>query len=92
MTYRVRFLARARKEFLELPKHVRDRFEPRIDALGDDPRPHGADPLRGALKGLWRLRVGDYRVSYHIDDDARLVTVVQVGHRRDIYRRLTRRR
>ena len=58
----------------------------RIEALGAEPRPAGCRKLRGA-NDLWRLRIGDYRVIYMIDDDVLLVVVVTVGHRREVYRR-----
>ena len=52
--------------------------------LGDDPKPHGSIKLSG--RDGRRIRVGDYRVIYEIDGDAHEVTVLDVGHRRDIYR------
>lgn len=56
--------------------------------LRADPRPLGCRPLAGHQPYL-RLRIGDYRIIYAVDDAARLVTVVVAGHRRDIYRRLS---
>ncbi len=61
------------------------RIRQAIDALAEDPRPPNSLTLRGR-EGR-RLRVGDYRVIYEVDDDRRTVTVLQVGHRRDVYRR-----
>jgi mRNA interferase RelE/StbE len=52
--------------------------------IEQDPRPKGVEKLRGAE--LWRVREGDYRVIYHIDDESKKVTVVRIGHRRDVYR------
>jgi len=91
VSYAIRFEPTAQREYLRLPKELRDRIAARVNALSDDPRPPGAEPLRGKLKGLRRLRVGDYRVSYEADDDRQIVTIVEVGHRRDVYRRLARR-
>jgi mRNA interferase RelE/StbE len=56
----------------------------KIRLLARDPRPHGCEKLSGAEK--YRVRHGDYRILYQIDDSARLVTVVKVGNRREIYR------
>jgi mRNA interferase RelE/StbE len=55
-----------------------------IERLQEEPRPPGCRKLSD--REGWRLRVGDYRVIYEIDDEQRTVTVLQVGHRRDIYR------
>ncbi|TPX02484.1 type II toxin-antitoxin system RelE/ParE family toxin, partial [Schumannella luteola] len=55
-----------------------------IENLGDDPRPHGARKLVG-YDDAWRIRVGDYRVLYEVRDEAVLVTVFTVGHRRAVY-------
>ena len=52
-----------------------------------DPRKLGS-PLRGLKAGLWRYRVGNYRIVYEIDDATEIITVATVGHRRDVYRRL----
>lgn len=58
-----------------------------LRALAENPRPPDARPLHGESKGLWRVRVGDYRASYLIDDEARLVRVGRVGHRSTFYKR-----
>ncbi len=57
----------------------------RIEALASNPRPPGCVKLRGA-DDLWRIRVGDYRVIYSIDDGARIVDISAVRHRSDAYR------
>ncbi len=57
----------------------------KIEELATEPRPTGCRKLQGR-SGLWRLRVGDYRVVYSVDDSHRLVDVVAVRHRRDVYR------
>jgi mRNA interferase RelE/StbE len=64
---------------------VQRRLRPRIDDLAEEPRPRGARRL-AALRILYRLRVGDWRIIYTIDDSASLVTVTTIGHRRDVYR------
>ncbi len=57
-----------------------------IRSLADDSRPPGAKQLTGR-RGSWSLRVGDYRVIYAIDDEARVVTVLGVAHRKEVYLR-----
>lgn len=74
-------------------RRIRDRATLRriasaIDGLASNPRPEGARALQGEATVL-RLRVGDYRILYTINDDVLLVLVVRVGHRREVYR-LTR--
>lgn len=82
---RIEFTRRAERDLVALPPFVRGRLRPRIDALGRKPRPPGAKKLAGG-EDIYRLRVGDYRVLYQIQDDDVLVLVVRVGHRRMIYR------
>jgi mRNA interferase RelE/StbE len=65
-------------------KRERGQVVRRIRALAEDPRPPGCEKLTG--RQAYRLRQGPYRIVYTIDDDARAVRVVKVGHRRDVYR------
>ena len=74
----------AAKELEALPTTPRRRVTAKIQILAIDPRPPGAEKLSGADK--YRLRQGDYRVLYEIDDGARTVSIVKIGHRRDVYR------
>jgi len=70
----------------KLPEKVRAAaVELMLGALGSEPRRVGK-PLVGELAGLWSARRGDYRVVYEIDDEARVVLVHRVQHRRDVYR------
>jgi mRNA interferase RelE/StbE len=82
--FSVRFSPRAQRDLRGLPAQVVQRVLPRIDELAEDPRPQGAKKLSGE-KDIWRIRVGDYRVLYAIDDGIRVVEVRKVGHRKDIY-------
>ena len=86
MAYQVVFRASADRELDGL--HPRDlaRVFARIEALAGDPRPHGSERMAGADRE-YRLRAGDYRVIYSVDDAMRLVTIQKVGHRGDVYRR-----
>ena len=85
MTYRVEFRPSALRSFRHLPGSIQARIRPMIDALADDPRPSGCRKLAGHA-GRFRVRVGDYRVLYEIRDAVLLVIVVDIGHRREIYR------
>ena len=69
---------------MDVRRRIRDYLERRVAVL-DDPRELG-EPLKGNFAGLWRYRVGDYRVIAQIQDDRLVVLVVRVGHRREIYR------
>ena len=87
MPYSIAFAPSARKAFANLSQQVKRRLQAAIDALADNPRPHGVTPLSGH-DDLWRIRVGDYRVVSAIRDRELLILVVKVGHRREIYRDL----
>jgi mRNA interferase RelE/StbE len=85
VSYRLLFTRRAEREFASVPERDRVRLARRIDAIAIDPRPTGVKKLAGA-EDLYRLRSGDYRVIHLIEDRVSTVTVIRVGHRRDIYR------
>jgi mRNA interferase RelE/StbE len=83
--YRVLIKPSAVKELENIPgKKDRQRIVERISALADDPRPHGSQKLSG--KDRFRLRQGAYRIIYAIEEDALVVYVVKIGHRKDVYR------
>jgi len=84
VSYSVNILRRAQKELAELPPEAYARVRESVRRLADEPRPPGS--LKLANREAWRLRVGSYRVIFEIDDAARMVTVLHVGHRRDVYR------
>ena len=83
MNYAVSILRRAQKELGQLSSPSFERVCEAIRSLAGNPRPPGCRKLVG--RDGWRIRVGDYRVIYQIDDPARTVLVLHVGHRRDIY-------
>jgi mRNA interferase RelE/StbE len=66
-------------------KADRQRLVARIGALAEDPRPPGCEKLAGH-SDRYRVRQGDYRVVYSVDDAQRIILVVKVGHRREVYR------
>ena len=84
--YRIEFSHRAAKAYRVLPEDMRRRIEPKIDALAENPRPHGERKIEGQ-ETAFRLRVGDYRIVYEVHDRALIVMVMIVGHRREVYRR-----
>lgn len=83
--YRIELKPAAARDLAALATRDRVRVSKRIDALAANPRPPGVEKLKGA-ENLWRVRVGDYRIVYTIQDNALLVLVVRVRHRRDAYR------
>jgi len=87
MIYCVSFKASADKAMDKLPKAIQSRMVEKAMALGGNPRPTGSVKLGGA-SGLWRVRVGDYRIAYLIDDERQTVDIRIVAHRREIYRGL----
>jgi mRNA interferase RelE/StbE len=74
----------AQKELDALDDAVFARIDPKILALADNPRPAGCKKLKG-YRNQWRIRVGDWRVLYIIDDTAKLVSVTRIAHRREVY-------
>ncbi|BDA66331.1 addiction module antitoxin [Calothrix sp. PCC 7716] len=85
MSYDVKFSKGASKQFKKLSPELQERIQIKIDELADNPRPNGVVKLVNG-ENRYRIRVGDYRVLYIIFDDVLLVTVVKVGHRREVYR------
>ena len=83
-SYRVALAASAERELHRLPTLVIARIMPRLDRLVSDPRPPACKKLKGG-ENEWRIRVGDYRVVYEIDDTARMVDVTRIAHRREVY-------
>lgn len=87
MIWKVEFDNRARKELRKLDPQTQDRILKWLRknlAVDEDPRRVGTS-LKGRMKGLWRYRVGDYRIISQIQDENILILVVRIGHRRDIY-------
>jgi len=75
----------ARRNMLALPKEVVRRIDACIQALAENPRPARTVKLKGGGE-YWRVRIGDYRIIYQIQDDRLLVIVIRIGHRRQVYR------
>jgi mRNA interferase RelE/StbE len=82
--YTVEVKPAARKELEALPDNVLARVVRKLEALGDTPRPVGCKKLKG-YKDQWRVRAGDWRVVYVIDDAAKLISVTRIAHRSAVY-------
>ena len=85
MTYRLSIPRSVNKRMEKLPDQVYERVDGAILSPAEDPRPPGCVRLRDREE--WRIRIGDYRVVYGIDDEQRVVEILNVAHRRDVYRR-----
>ena len=83
MSYQVLILRRAQKALAGLPKEDYERVRDTVATLAENPRPTGSKKLVG--RNGWRVRQGDYRVIYEVDDGNQQVTVLDIGHRRDTY-------
>ncbi len=83
MIYKISILRRAQKELADLPKTEFGRIRDAIFDLSENARPIGCKKLVG--REGWRIKIGNYRVIYEIEDNAKQITVLHVGHRRDIY-------
>jgi len=83
--YEVLLSGKAQRDLRRLPTDVFERVVPAIRGLGRIPRPSGGRKIAGSLHD-WRIRVGDYRVVYQIDDEERTIHVMYVRHRREAYR------
>jgi len=83
--YEVLISSQAERDLRRLPKSLMDRIIPHIRALARNPRPSGCLKLSGT-KSDYRIRVGDYRVLYEIADAIRIVRIMRVRHRREVYR------
>ena len=85
MNYAIELAPGVDKQLRRIEKATRLRLAGVIELLGVDPRPPGAKMLRGGEHGLWRVRAGDYRVVYAIEDAKLAVLIIRIGHRRDVY-------
>lgn len=85
MSYRIEFTRPARRNFVNLPPDIQRRLDPAILNLAENPRPPGCLKLAGP-EAFYRIRVGDYRIVYQIQDAVLLVLVVRIAHRREVYR------
>lgn len=85
MTYSIQLLPAAVQAIRKLPPEAKRRIEAAITLLADNPRPPAAKKL--TARPEWRVRTGDYRVLYRIEDEVLTVVIVHAGHRREVYDR-----
>jgi len=84
MIYSLTIVTSARKELLALPNEIIKRIDTIINRLAYAPRPYGCVKLKGV--NAYRLRMGNYRIIYNIDDKQHQIIILAIGHRREIYR------
>ena len=84
MTYSIEILRSAQKQLSKINRQDQDRIISAVKALADNPRPQGCKKLSG--RPAWRIRIGSYRVIYEIKDDKLMVMIINLGHRREVYR------
>ncbi|MEJ6482022.1 type II toxin-antitoxin system RelE/ParE family toxin [Nostoc punctiforme UO1] len=85
MTYQIEISKKAAKQLKKLSADIRDRINEKILELADNPRSSGVVKLENT-GNKYRIRVGNYRILYEIQDDILILKVVRIGHRRDVYR------
>lgn len=87
MSYRIEFLKEAYEELKKLDRPVQELIKEKLDKLSKDPEAlkNNIKPLKGKYSGLYRLRVGNYRVIYKMEKDRLLILIIRIGHRRKVY-------
>jgi mRNA interferase RelE/StbE len=83
--YQIEFAPRTEKQLKKIPKNIKDLIFERIEKLAENPRPENIEPLQGSEIGFYRIRQGDYRIIYTIQDQKLLVLIVRVVHRKEVY-------
>ena len=83
MNYTIQIEKSALKQLSQLPLIIVEAIDIKISSLQTNPRPPGCKKLKG--RDGWRVRVGDYRVIYKIDDNVLIILVIDIGHRKNIY-------
>ncbi len=81
--YKVVITSRAERELRRLDKSVKNRIVAGIYSLAENARPHGCLKVKG--EDLWRIRIGDWRIGYGIDDQAKIIDVIRINHRSQFY-------
>jgi mRNA interferase RelE/StbE len=85
VSYRIAIRKQALKELEALPIKTNRLVASAIDGLAENPRPAGCKKLKGEHDYIWRIRVGDYRILYKIEDTIKVVEIGKIGHRKNIY-------
>lgn len=84
--YTISIKPSALKELNKLPKATVKKAEKAIDALALNPRPDGVKKLKNSAEDLYRIRFGDYRIIYSIEEEIKIVDILKIGHRKEIYK------
>jgi len=84
--YRIELRRKAQHALDRLPERNFNAVLEAVKGLANIPRPRGTEKIKST--GLWRIRQGDYRIVYSIDDSSKTVTILRIGHRREVYRSL----
>lgn len=84
MSYEIEITQKAEKEFLKLPPPWQEKTRDKILALEDNPRPAGSKKLKNTP--FFRVRAGNYRVIYFINEEKKVIKILAIGHRKDVYR------
>jgi mRNA interferase RelE/StbE len=84
VAYRIELKTSVNKDFRPIPSQDIERIISKIDSLATDPRPAGASKLVGTQ--AWRVRTGNYRIIYQIDEQTQSITIIKIGHRNAVYR------
>jgi mRNA interferase RelE/StbE len=85
MAYAIFFQPAARRELNALERSAQRRVVAAIERLADNPRPAGCSKLSG-FRDVWRIRIGDFRVLYRVQDKQLIIEIIRIGNRRDVYR------
>ena len=86
--YKIEFDSRVKKDLKSVPSQDIKRIKSAISELSNNPRPSGCTKLKGNNRDYFRIRVGNYRVIYSIEDNILSIIVVRVGHRKEIYKNI----
>ncbi len=86
--YKIEFDSRVKKDLKSVPSQDIKRIKSAILELSNNPRPSGCTKLKGNNRDYFRIRVGNYRVIYSIEDNILSIIVVRVGHRKEIYKNI----
>ncbi len=87
MPYSVRIAPAADRNIRKLDRPVQKRILEKLTNLENDPRPNGVEKLTGSGAPRYRIRVGDYRIIYRVDDQVLTVLILKVGDRKEVYRK-----
>ena len=86
MSYTVQLAPAAKRQLRKLDRSIQERVVRRLEKLEKDPRPSGVEKMEGD-ESTYRIRMGEYRIVYEIQNKVLVVLVLKVGHRREVYRR-----